>query len=229
MILPLQDNELLDFIENQNKVFDIDYKGSSLKGDIAFTYLSNLQLKCRFDLQNLTQEELFELLVAYMKTDKIVSVENLEKAVIGIFLLYNGIEIDGFDYGLIRETAQSFIDANKQLVERWSDVLNSMFLYSILCYGNKIDRETAQKDLDVITDKNYIGLNFVNLFKYPEFYCYFIVKEIKPVTYFKPYFEDLMFDGNNLYYYFNTETNLILKGVGSVLNEEVEKKDVSSV
>ena len=78
MFLPLDDNQLLDFIDNQDKVYEIDFSKNTLDNQTALTYLSNLEMKCNVDFSNLSLEQKFDLIKTYMMFDSMVSIENLE-------------------------------------------------------------------------------------------------------------------------------------------------------
>lgn len=228
MFLPLDDNQLLEFIDNQDKVYEIDFSKNTLDNQTALTYLSNLEMKCNVDFSNLSLEQKFDLIKIYMTFDSMVSIENLEKIVLQIFNQYKGISLEDCNLNILsKEEISTFIDKNQELLQKYDEVFSSIFFFNLLSYYNEEERELMKKGCEkVIQNPRYIGINFVNLLKYPEFYAQFLLDKPKYTYYFQEYFEDYMFKGYNLFKFLETENNIILRVFGSLFNSTAVKEEV---
>ena len=221
MFLPLTDSDLLDFIDNQSKVFEIDFSKNQLDYPTSFVYLSNLGMKCNIDFSNLTKDQKFEIIKFYMISETIVHIENLEKLILQIYLQYKGIQIEEFKSDILSiEEIEEFITKNEDLLDKYDQVLSSIFLYMLLSFKTEEEKLELKKSCEINKDKNFIGLNFINLLKYQEFYGLFLISSPKYSIYFEPYFEQYMFEGYNLFYYLNNENNLLMKTFSVILNPE---------
>lgn len=228
MFLPLDDNQLLEFIDNQDKVYEIDFSKNTLDNQTALTYLSNLEMKCNIDFSGLSLEQKFDLIKIYMTFDSMVSIENLEKIVLQIFNQYKGISLEDCNLNILsKEEISTFIDKNQELLQKYDEVFSSIFFFNLLSYYNEEERELMKKGCEkVIQNPRYIGINFVNLLKYPEFYAQFLLDKPKYTYYFQEYFEDYMFKGYNLFKFLETENNIILRVFGSLFNSTAVKEEV---
>lgn len=228
MFLPLDDNQLLEFIDNQDKVYVIDFSKNTLDNQTALTYLSNLEMKCNIDFSGLSLEQKFDLIQTYMTFDSMVSIENLEKLVLQIFNQYKGISLEDCNLNILsKEEITTFIDKNQELLQKYDEVFSSIFFFNLLSYYNEEERELMKKGCEkVIQNPRYIGINFVNLLKYPEFYAQFLLDKPRYTYYFQEYFEDYMFKGYNLFKFLETENNIILRVFSDIFNSTIVKEEV---
>jgi hypothetical protein len=228
MFLPLDDNQLLEFIDNQDKVYVIDFSKNTLDNQTALTYLSNLEMKCNVDFSGLSLEQKFDLIKTYMTFDSMVSIENLEKLVLQIFNQYKGISLEDCNLNILsKEEIVTFIDKNQKLLQKYDEVFSSIFFFNLLSYYNEEERELMKKGCEkIIQNPRYIGINFVNLLKYPEFYAQFLLDKPKYTYYFQEYFEDYMFKGYNLFKFLETENNIILRVFSDIFNSTIVKEEV---
>lgn len=229
MFLPLSDSELLDFIDNQDNVFEIDFSKNQLDYPTSFAYLSNLGMRCNIDFSSIEKEQKFEIIKYYMESEVIVHIENLEKLVLQIYLQYKGIQIEEFKSDILStEEIEDFLTINENLLDKYDQVLSSIFLYMLLTFKTEEERSELKEACEINKDQNFIGLNFINLFKYQEFYGLFLLHEPKYSIYFEPYFEKYMFEGYNLFNFLNNENNILMKTFSVILNPE-DGKNVSPV
>lgn len=229
MFLPLSDSELLDFIDNQDNVFEIDFSKNQLDYPTSFVYLSNLGMRCNIDFSSIEKEQKFEIIKYYMESEVIVHIENLEKLVLQIYLQYKGIQIEEFKSDILStEEIEDFLTINENLLDKYDQVLSSIFLYTLLTFKTEEERSELKEACEINKDQNFIGLNFINLFKYQEFYGLFLLHEPKYSIYFEPYFEKYMFEGYNLFNFLNNENNILMKTFSVILNPE-DGKNVSPV
>lgn len=221
MFLPLIDDDLLNFIDNQDKVFEIDFSKNQLDYPTSFVYLSNLGMRCNIDFSSIEKEQKFEIIKYYMESEVIVHIENLEKLVLQIYLQYKGIQIEEFKSDILSsEEIEEFITKNEDLLDKYDQVLSSIFLYMLLSFKTEEEKLELKKSCEINKDQNFIGLNFVNLLKYSEFYIIFLMSSSKYSIYFEPYFEKYMFEGYNLFNFLNTENNILMKTFSVILNQE---------
>lgn len=228
MFLPLDDNQLLEFIDNQDKVYEIDFSKNTLDNQTALTYLSNLEMKCNVDFSNLSLEQKFDLIKTYMMFDSMVSIENLEKITLQIFNQYKGLIIEDSILDILsKDEISSFVKENQDLLQKYDEVLSSIFFFNLMSFYNNEEKELMKKGCTkIIQNPRYIGINFVNLLKYPEFYAQFLLDKPKYTYYFKEYFEDYMFEGYNLFKFLQTENNIILRVFSDIFNSTTVKEEV---
>lgn len=228
MFLPLDDNQLLEFIDNQDKVYVIDFSKNTLDNQTALTYLSNLEMKCNIDFSGLSLEQKFDLIQTYMTFDSMVSIENLEKLVLQVFNQYKGISLEDCNLNILsKEEITTFIDKNQELLQKYDEVFSSIFFFNLLSYCNEEEKELMKKGCEkIIQNPRYIGINFVNLLKYPEFYAQFLLDKPRYTYYFQEYFEDYMFKGYNLFKFLETENNIILRVFSDIFNSTIVKEEV---
>lgn len=221
MFLPLTDDDLLNFIDNQDKVFEIDFSKNQLDYPTSFVYLSNLGMRCNIDFSSIEKEQKFEIIKYYMESEVIVHIENLEKLVLQIYLQYKDIQIEEFKSDILSsEEIEEFIAKNEDLLDKYDQVLSSIFFYMLLSFKTEEEKLELKKSSEINKNQNFIGLNFVNLLKYSEFYIIFLMYSPKYSIYFEPYFEKYMFEGYNLFNFLNTENNILMKTFSVILNQE---------
>ena len=105
------------------------------------------------------------------------------------------------------EETELYISQNKNLVNKWIIFLDSCLIYTQKCIP-ALNVETYLTDgVEIITDKEYIGQSIVKLFSLDFFFHNYYNRPIKTQCYFKPQFEEYMFQGKNLYHYFANKYN----------------------
>lgn len=217
MKLPLTDEELLEFVENQDKVFDIDIVNDEFDNKTSLIYISNLNIKCNC-LFNDSNKKL-DFIKEYLLSSRIVSIENIEKMVIKVILYSIGYKLKDFEADITEEECKKFIKDNEELVSKLQTFLDSLVIYGISTYVQEDKKKDFMKDIETIDDVEYIGLNVVNLLKYKELSFYYVFKDIGEQYNFVKQFNDYIFDGKNLFYYFNNDNNMLIKMIPLMLGE----------
>lgn len=217
MKLPLTDEELLEFVENQDNVFDIEVNNDEFDNKTSLIYISNLNIKCNCSFNDSTKK--LDFIKEYLLSNRIVSIENIEKMVIKIILYSIGYKLKDFEADISEEECEKFIKDNEELVSKLQTFLDSLVIYGISTYVQEDKKKDFMKNIQVIDDNEYIGLNIVNLFKYKELSFYYVFKSIGEQYNFIKQFNDYIFDGKNLFYYFNNDNNMLIKMIPLMLGE----------
>lgn|SRR5574344_957320 len=200
--LPLSDEDLISYINDTSKFYDIKYS-AELKEN-AIVYLSNLNIKCNLNFDSTLDKQQF--IQEYMKSMSLCSINNIELDVIYIILRSVFINLEGFNVDIDQKFADSFIEQNQELIKHYQNFLDSLIFYALACIVKDKTmkfNESIFKNSKEIDDKNYIGLNIVKLLSHDEIYFYYIKRRINSLFYFKEQFTSYMFNGMNLFYYFN--------------------------
>lgn len=225
---PLKIDLVKEYFANKELFFVVDYAGSEIKGNMFLTYLTNLDLPYEIDLSKATKEEKFELVKIYMETRNISTTDVLRLTVADLMLTYIGLDTSQLFHNapLNSEEKLEFINQNLELIKRWDQFLSSCFVYLLNCFPLLKKETQADTAFDVIDDPSFVGLNVVNMFGIPDFMdFYFSLPPREKMCYFKPQFEEYMFRGQNLYFYFQSETNTIMTLMSCMLeNEELTKE-----
>lgn len=217
MKLPLTDEELLEFVENQDKVFDIEITNDEFDNKTSLIYISNLNIKCNC-LFNDSNKKL-DFIKEYLLSNRIVSIENVEKMLLKIILISIGYKLKDFEADITEEECEKFIKDNEELISKLQTFLDSLVIYGISTYVQEDKKKDFMKDIETIDDAEYIGLNVVNLLKYQELSFYYVFRNIGEQYNFVKQFNDYIFDGKNLFYYFNNDNNMLIKMIPLMLGE----------
>lgn len=192
--VPISILDLKKFFVDKSTVYHINYTDSSLKGTQLLTYLSNLDIPCDIIFKN--EQELMELMQAYISFTMLVNIPSLELGMIRLLLIYNDDSIENTD----------FIKNNESLFEQWLSKLNSLTLFNL--YSVESDEFKQFVESHPLDETQSIeGINFVSLLKHPYFYT--LYRNIKPETlkFYKSYFTEYMFKGKNMFSFWATENN----------------------
>jgi len=208
-IAPIDINDLKKYFSDKSISYTIDYTNSKLKETKLLTYLSNLDLPCDISIDE-DSDEFKQLLSSYFNATFMVNVPLLEQVAIDVLLEYRGI-LTGNKY-------TAFIENNKEIVEHWASVLDSLVAYNLFTVSSPELKEWAENlPHDDTSTSN--GINFVNLLKYPGFYSYYEAVKIEDLRFYENYFTRNMFKGTNLFNYWANDNNpMFLLTVGIAEN-----------
>ncbi len=209
---PLSINQIKEYFENKEINFLINYKASELKSNLFLTYISNLDLPCEIDFEGCSFEDIFELLEAYMTTKSIVS--SLTLSFLLAQVLFDNIDIESdylFDRQVLpKEERKKFLIKNIDLVNKYCVFINSSLLYMFTTVQTLEEGFKFKNIYPQSLDADFVGYNVVNLFKVPTFLESFFSKPLNlKLYYFKHQFEDYIFKGKNLFYYFYNSNNVL--------------------
>jgi hypothetical protein len=193
---PIPVEELKKFFVDQDTKYLIDYKNSKLKGSKLLTYLSNLEIPCDLQFTEM-DDDFFDLLKDYLNSSFLVNVDVLEIATMCLLLEHRKLLTGNF--------YSNFIEENKEIIDQWCDVLDSCTLYNMYIVNSDEFKEFVTSHPE--SDSNRTGINFVNLFKYEAFYSFYQAVDQSRLKYYPEYFNDNIFKGHNLLYYWGNKNN----------------------
>jgi len=216
---PISLENLKKYYEDKTTSYLIDYSQSTLKRQKLLTYLSNLDLACDITITDANQD-FFDLLSDYFNTTSLVRVRFLELAAIDVLKEYKGI---------ITDTRYSeFINNNKYIIEQWINKLDSLLVYNTFI----IQDELAQQEADSFPkdETNSVeGINWISLLKNIEFYDFYGKVDVNNLKFYTKYFNDNMFKGKNLYYYWANENNPMFLLTWGIITGEATPENFKQV
>jgi hypothetical protein len=204
--VPIPIEDIKQYFNNKDIVFNIDYTSSKLKDRMFLTYLSNLDLPANIntELDNIEVEEWASLIKSYMELNNINDIPVLNN-IIGYILFYAiGQDIDDSNLILKKEDISQFIEDNTELVQKWIIFLNSSLVYLIYIFKDLKDIADVEHDIQEMDDADYVGMNIVNLIKDEDFLLsyYGLPANTEDIYFFKQQFTTYMFKGKPLYHYY---------------------------
>lgn len=223
-VAPIAMELLHEGFSNPEIAYLVDYDNSVLRGKGLLTYLSNLDVTCDLKVTDKTPlDERKALVLEYMNSRNIIKCASLA---ITVGTILTAIKNIGDFYDVIenpilnKDEIIEFIQENIVVVNRWRVLMDSMVVYT-MCISKKYKEAFGDpKDqMHVISDDKAIGNNFVNLFSLPYFLELYYSVLGNECHYFEKQFEDYMFEGKNLYYWFMRPGNplpAILEAMGTV-------------
>lgn len=202
--IPLSTNDIINFFENPDHFFLIDYENSSLKKESFLTYLANMKMKCDLvDYKKISFNDRAEILSCFMNHLYIVDVPVLRNALMAV-LLYERTGEMFFDY-MSSEEAKEFISKNKEAISHASCFFDSMLLVlpsmSHEFKQQVFDKMIEDNDIEIVEDANCLGLNTFSLLAEPNFLDMFIGlnnKETK-IKYYKYAIEKFSYKNKKLF------------------------------
>jgi hypothetical protein len=206
---PIPVQELKKFFVDQDTKYLIDYKNSNLKGMKLLTYISNLEIPCNLEFLEF-DSDFFDLLKDYLNCPVLVNVEILEISTITLLLEYKKL--------IPTNKFSAFIKDNKDIVDQWCNILDSCSLYNMYVFESTKFKDYVRSHPEAESSQR--GINFVNLFSHELFYIFYEVVDQTRLRYYPGYFNDNMFRGHNLLYYWGDDANpmfMIAGGIASGL------------
>jgi len=192
---PFSIEDLKLYFEDDQTFYMVDYQNSQLQGTKLLTYLSNLELPCDIGIDS--QEDFDHMTKEYLLANFIINVPTLEERVINLLLQMKGI---------VELTEKNFIDDNVDILTTWTKKLDSLSLYNLYTVESD-ELKDYVKAFPKDDTKDLTGINFVSLLKHERFYLFYanVIEHHK--TYYKSYFNEYMFKGNNLFSYWANVNN----------------------
>lgn len=207
-IVPIPLENLKKYFEDKNSLFLIDYKNSTIKDEKFFTYLSNLELPCDLDVNAIDEEDIFSLFEIYLNSDSLIEIPALEILVVEVLHEYVGvIKEEREEFKECRKFLHKIIEMYEEDILKWCEKLTSLVVYNAYTINDDNLREDLEKNYPIIEEENLKGINFVNLLKYEHFYIFYENTKNFERKIYKSLFNDSIFKGKNLYYYWAQKNN----------------------
>ena len=211
-IVPIDLDNIKKYFTDKTINFQIDYSKSQLHTDKFLVYLSNLGIPADLTHDKISLYQRISLLESYMNLSSVVSVPTLNIAASSIVMRRKGYDLtDTYPNALFTEVeVDNFIEDQYEMVDKWVVFLDSCLIYAQKCIPEMDVEEYLTADIPIIHNKNYVGQSIVELFSLDFFFHNYYQKPVGELAYFRPQFEDYMFQGKNLYHYFATQHNFLL-------------------
>lgn len=193
---PIKIEDLKKYFLDKETFYVVDYESSEIKGKKLLTYLSNLDIPCDLKI-NASSQEFLDLLKEYLTFPLIVNIPFLEKETVKMLLQLK--KVNDFGYA-------NFIEENSEVLEKWTQILDSLLYYNTYSI-NDPEYKDFIKNSNKFDNSLMIGVNFVSLLKYEDFYDFYTTVDPENFKYHEIYFNDYVFKGKNLFYYWATERN----------------------
>ena len=174
------------FQDKENTSFIINYREGKLDANALMIYLSNLNLDADFDEETYEDRDaLKELVAAYMNTTTaLVDNDQLAREALAICCQHRNVVAPSafieegeeeeeqcsdpdaiFKYFERLNNAEDFIEENKEMVERWCTMLDSSMAFNLHCMDDPEFNKFIEESFEEINDPDWIGINYVNLYK----------------------------------------------------------------
>lgn len=220
---PISIDELKKYFVDNSITYSIDYSNSTLKGNKLLVYLGNLNLPCNLDVE--FNDEFLELLKDYFNCKILVSIPVLEICAIEVLFFYRFGRPETEGKMFSNKVLEKFIEENKEIIERWAKILDSLTLYNMFAVNCSEFNEFVKEHPEDLSD-DITGINFVNLLKYQEFYLFYSDINREWLTYYKAYFNEYMFKGKNLYHYWATDNNPLFLLTFAIVSNSITPDDL---
>jgi hypothetical protein len=220
--VPIEINKLQEYFNDKELRFEIDYGNSSLQRKEFLIYLSNLAIPSDLVLPiTLDYEDKSSLLYEYMVLPTISLIPSLNLATSSVIFRAKGYDLkDAYPNPYFsEEEADFFIEQNNEVIQKWITFLDSCTIYAQKNIPELNEMDFLTGGIEIIEDRNYVGHNVVNLFSLDFFFHNYYSKELGTLYYFKYQFDDRMFKGLDLNYYFFTKHNFLI-GMFKTLGED---------
>ena len=117
-----------------------------------------------------------------------------------------------------------FVEENKEIIDRWSKVLDSLTLYNMQTVNVPDFRDFVESHPTDATD-DLTGINFVQLLKYEQFYVFYGKINREWLTNYTSYFNEYMFKGKNLYNYWGNINNPMHVLTATIASGKISKEE----
>lgn len=233
--IPLSFDEMKEFIVDPSKTLVVDYSNSKLQDKTFLVYCTNIGLQnIDIDFSECEQEKVFSLIDAYITQKSTLKIDVLLQCVIRLIIFAKGIQYPEEYEPFFVKGKQVLADEDLQLywdnetrrdnLVKLMHVLDSIPIYMLTT--NTSFKEVYGEPTEVfntVDDINYTGYTFVNLLEHAVFLLvYYTAPVMSNGRYFKQQFEETLYKGKSLYYYFvNTEANFLLPLFNAIFSGEI--------
>lgn len=206
-ILPLSPTDMVEFFKNKEQEYMIDYQASleNLSSPkFLLMYIANLGLRCRIDKLP------FELVLSYIQLKEFTNITNLQQAHANILYLakFGEALFEVGEHDMSIDDCIAFATQNNKALINQMALLNSIPLFVLSRLGASEDEQFGPLKDQLVTsstDKQFddIGYSVIQLFTVSEFLISYLHANIpiEDQIYFTRYFDEYMFNGNNIFAY----------------------------
>jgi len=210
---PISIEHLKLYFEDKETFYEIDYASSTIKGDKLLVYISNLDIPC--DIITSSQDEMLEILEAYLDSSFLVNLPSLEFKVISLLLQYKEI---------IAVENEEVLDRVKDKLCKWTEKLDSLPLFNMYTINDQSLKEWVKNEHATDETQELIGINFVSLLKHTDFYTFYESFMFEP-RYYSAYFNEYMFKGSNLYAFWANKNNPMFLLTHSIATGQIDLEE----
>jgi len=211
---PLSMDDLKKHFTDKDVFFNINYDKSELKGKKLLTYLSNLEIPS--DVFFTDQKEYEEFLKEYLNSTLLVSLPSIENDVFGILSYFinntktKKTKVDQPNYYFDRnKNIDKFIESNKQILEKWVSLIQSLSLYNVYTVKNgKVFKDYIEK-FPVVDDEDYSGINFISILKDGQFISLLLNSNQENFKFYENFYKKNIYKGKNLFDFWANEKNML--------------------
>ena len=207
---PIDITDLKKYFVDKETFFEIDYAASTIREEKLLVYISNLDLPCDIVVDN--DDDALELARCYLESNFLVSLPSLEQLTISLLLQRKGIQ---------EVVNPEMLEALGPQLDSWIQKLDSLPLFNMYCIDDEELKEWTISEHEENDTADLIGVNFVSILKYADFYQFYEKIDSVPMYYSK-YFNDYMFKGNNLFSYWAHEHNPMFLLTSSIAGGHVD-------
>lgn len=203
---PLTDEQLDEYFENiEDYMFFVDLDPTELDARSILNYIYNSGMTCDIKIEEVTPEntrKLNELLIEYIKTNKLVYVDLLSElwGSICLHIMFPNLESPEPE---VHAFVTQFIEKHEELAKEVTEAVASLYfhLLSLMIDGNTKQNGFSKKKLS-----ENIGANLVNLRRSGNFWSFFMnINDYKGNVYNIEDFEEFKYDGYAASHFFFEE------------------------
>lgn len=230
--VPFTIEEMIEYFLNKNKFYIINYKDSELKGNRFLSYVGNLEIPFEINYIGVSKEEKFELVLEFLKSRNIIKLGSLALTSAEILLRYRGLSNLKISTNPIFSDSEfnDFIKENEEIISKWTTFVLSTNLFMLTTVKELNEGYNFKEGFKEIEDANYIGQNIVQLFSVPSFMeAFFSLPIDREIFFFKHQFEDYMFKGNNLFFYYGCPENMPYVIFDSMIRGTINPEQIEEI
>jgi hypothetical protein len=215
---PIPFEELKKYFQNDKTRYIVDVENSELQGTKLLTYLGNLDIPIDIQCNN-NKELLMSLVKEYLHFDQIVSIPSLEDVTLGALYLLKGLDENGLN---------QFVEDNFEILQKWERRIDQLMVYNLHTIQHPEYNEWIS-ELPVDEDDSREGINFISLMKYPALYGLIGEAKEENKLYNPTFFNESIFKGNNLFFYWAHEQNPIFLFWNAIVTGELSGKEYARI
>lgn len=198
-IIPFKEEELDEYLDNTEKYyFILDFNKIDFNAETIINYIYNSRIKCSFE-NIIFNDKLEKLLLQYLFTNKILSIDTLNNLWIDI-LYYKLNNPEKIDINNEKQVfAKNFIINNSEII---NELLSELYCLKIFLMNIVIEQNIEAEEKEFVN----IGNNIISLRNDDRFWQLLSdVDSLNLVYYNYKNFDKSIFDGYKIAHYFYDE------------------------